>query len=625
MPRGFRSSSSSSAADSPSYSRALWSSLGFLAALVVALRLAQLGYRHLRLLMTVDATDSQQRIWTQVGSVWPWIKTHMIYAPVYKVRHNKEIQLSKAISVGTLPLRLDILILIFYLLSNIAYTLVIGFDGRSQASLVAETRGRTGHLAVINMMILFIFAARNNPLIPILGLSFDTFNLFHRWIGRIIIFESLAHVSCWLINEIDARGVEGIRDGFATDPFIQAGLLAIIAMILILIQTPSPIRHAFYEVFLHLHQALAISALIGIYRHAKIQSLPQKLMMNVIVAIWAIERGTRFLRLLYYNISHRGITEAHVEALEGGACRVTFYIPHSWSNKPACHLYAYIPAVSLWMSHPFSIAWVEQGQLQRRASTFVPSSTATTAIGSPESTPRPSISKPPGVSIDTSCDTEFHPLPLMKNKKAAALTCIIASRTGMTGKLYRRAQNAPNGILRLRAFVEGPYGGLDSLRSYATVLLFAGGIGITHQLSHMRDLISAVEAGTCATRKLTLIWSVRHLDQVLWAHPFLEELMDMPRDGIKVKIIVYVSQRGRRDPESRESEKEVKVQDLTVGNLRSGRPKTKDIVEREFEARIGAMTVGVCGPGALADDVRAAARGCVQRGKVDFWEEAFTW
>jgi len=594
---------------------------------VVAFRLAQHGYQHLRLLITVDAPDTQQRYWSRAGSFWPHMNRYLLYAPLKNVRHNKEIQLSRAINVGTLPLRLHTLVLLFYLLSNIAYCLMLDFDRPSRASLIAEIRGRTGHLAVINIMVLFIFAARNNPLIPLLGITFDTFNLFHRWIGRIVILESLAHVGCWIINEIDARGFSGISQGLATDPFLQAGLLATIAMILIFIQTPSPIRHAFYEIFLHLHQALAIAALIGIWHHANIASLPQKSMMYAIMTIWITERSIRLFRLLYYNISHRSMTELHVEALEGGACRATFYIPHSWTSKPACHLYAYIPAVSLWMSHPFSIAWVEQGQLQSRPSTFVSLSSTSAAVASPDSSPRASFSKAFNPSVVTACDPESQPLPHVK-KKAAALTCVMTCRTGMTAQLYRRAQNAPNGILRLRAFVEGPYGGLDSLRSYATVLLFAGGVGITHQLSHMRDLITGFEAGTCATRKLTLVWSVKSIEQAFWVYPFLEELMDMPRAGRTVKIVIYVSRGGavgQKDERTKESEKEVKVRDLVEGNLRTGRPKTQQLLESEFEQRIGAMTVGVCGPGALADDVRKAARGVVRLGKVDFWEEAFTW
>ena len=55
-------------------------------------------------------------------------------------------------------------------------------------------------------------------------------------------------------------------------------------------------------------------------------------------------------------------------------------------------------------------------------------------------------------------------------------------------------------------------------------------------------------------------------------------------------------------------------------NVRGGRTDVRKDIEREFAARIGAMTVGVCGPGALADDVRAAARGVIGKGNVDFRE-----
>ena len=42
-------------------------------------------------------------------------------------------------------------------------------------------------------MPLFLIAERNNPLIKLLKLPFDTFNLFHRWLGRIIFFEVFTH------------------------------------------------------------------------------------------------------------------------------------------------------------------------------------------------------------------------------------------------------------------------------------------------------------------------------------------------------------------------------------------------------------------------------------------------
>lgn len=153
-------------------------------------RLWHVAHGHLRLAMTIDANEKQQRYWSHDPSIWSKIQRHLVSAPLIHQRHNKEIQLSKAINAGTLPSRLHTLLLIAYLLSNVAYCSLLNYHHQSRAALIAEFRGRSGHLAVINMLGLFVFAARNNPFISLLGISFDTFNLFHRWIGRIVVLES---------------------------------------------------------------------------------------------------------------------------------------------------------------------------------------------------------------------------------------------------------------------------------------------------------------------------------------------------------------------------------------------------------------------------------------------------
>jgi len=42
------------------------------------------------------------------------------------------------------------------------------------------------------------------------------------------------------------------------------------------------------------------------------------------------------------------------------------------------------------------------------------------------------------------------------------------------------------------------------------------------------------------------------------------------------------------------------------------------------EERAGAMTVGVCGPGVLVDNIRSATRGVMGGKKAEFWEDTFT-
>ena len=97
---------------------------------------------------------------------------------------------------------------------------------------MAEFRGRTGNLAVVNMIPLFLVAGRNNPLIWILGISFDTWNLVHRWLGRAVVLQSIAHVVAWSIVKVQTsdRGWADLWLTCRNDPFLVNGLVVSIDM-----------------------------------------------------------------------------------------------------------------------------------------------------------------------------------------------------------------------------------------------------------------------------------------------------------------------------------------------------------------------------------------------------------
>ena len=59
--------------------------------------------------------------------------------------------------------------------------------------------------------------------------------------------------------------------------------------------------------------------------------------------------------------------------------------------------------------------------------------------------------------------------------------------------------------------------------------------------------------------------------------------------------------------------------------LYPGRCNPGAVLDEELPSRVGATAVSVCGPGAFADDVRAAVRERMYWGSLDFFEEAFTW
>ena len=58
---------------------------------------------------------------------------------------------------------------------------------------VLHLGNRAGTMAVVNMIPLVIISGRNNPLIWLLNISFDNFNLMHRWFGRIVVVLATSH------------------------------------------------------------------------------------------------------------------------------------------------------------------------------------------------------------------------------------------------------------------------------------------------------------------------------------------------------------------------------------------------------------------------------------------------
>ena len=73
-------------------------------------------------------------------------------------------------------------------------------------------------------------AGRNNILISWIGLSFDTFNLLHRWFGRIVILEAIAHTLAWGASAFSATGGwAAIKKAITTDPMIMYGFIVSLA------------------------------------------------------------------------------------------------------------------------------------------------------------------------------------------------------------------------------------------------------------------------------------------------------------------------------------------------------------------------------------------------------------
>jgi len=461
--------------------------------------------------------------------------------------------------------------------------------------VVAEFRGRTGVMAVVNMIPLFLLAGKNNILIGLLHISFDTYNIFHRWMGRIVALESLAHTIAWVINKYDATGWTGIHDMMMTNAFISYGFVGTIAFMVLILHSPSPIRHAFYETFLTIHIIMATAATIGVYMHLNIDKLPQLKYIQLGIAFWAFDRFIRLFKIFYHNVSRNSLTQVKVQALPGEACRVTFEMPRPWNYKPGQHVYVHFPSVALFQSHPFSVAWSEEPK------------------------PRPTLVRKPTI-LRSKTDEK---LPRVEEKsidvtapEKLSMSLVIQKRTGMTAALYDKAKNCKGGIMHIRGFVEGPYGGHHQLHSYGTAILIAGGVGITHQVGFVRDLIRGYQDKTVATRKVVLVWIVRSAEQLEWIRPWMDTILPMEGRRELLKILLFVTRP--------KSPREIQSTSATI-QMFPGKPNIDTIIANEVEDRIGTVAVTVCGPGTLSDTVRNAVRQQVDHASVDYLEESFTY
>ncbi|KAG0651412.1 Ferric reductase B [Hyphodiscus hymeniophilus] len=538
----------------------------------------------------MDKSGEAQAYWKQNLSSWWKVKKHVLYAPLWKKRHNREIRLSSAMNMGTLPSRFHFILLTLYVISNFAYCAALNYNELDKYSVVAELRGRSGVLAVINMIALVILAGRNNPLIPLLQISFDTYNLIHRWMGRIIVLESLIHTFAWAYVKHAATGWSGVGSMLTSTPFISWGTIGTVAMVLIAVLSLSPVRHAFYETFVNVHIILAASAMFAVYIHLHIAKLPQEPYIVTVILLWLADRLARMFRILYCNWSRKGWTNASVTALPGGATRVTMHLPKYIKVKPGTHAYLRFATLNAWESHPFSIAWVDHRSKS------------------------PAL---PNTEKDFEADSESAVVPKIDPSNSTTdVSFVIHSQTGLTKRLFDKASLRSPRTLILKAALEGPYAGHHSLDSYGHCVLFAGSSGITHQIPYVRHLIQSFNEETVATRKVCLIWIIRDSEHLEWVRPWMDLILRMPkrRDILTIKLFVTRP----KNPH------EIISPSATVQML-PGRPNIKLILASEIKEQVGAMCVTVCGPGSLADNVREAVRDVQHQGAVDFIEESFTW
>lgn len=192
---------------------------------------------HSRLISSVATTASANYFAQPLPKSLVFVQKHILTAPLFRKRHNEPLQTRWfQLYMGTLPSRINGILLFAYICSNVLYcTLYLPWNGSigpdnklhepTKASLVAEFRGRTGAMATANMLPLFVCMMRNNYIGNAVGVPFNTWNLYHRWAGRVVALESFAHMGAWTVNQVDHADWAGVVAAVKGSAFLQMGLM----------------------------------------------------------------------------------------------------------------------------------------------------------------------------------------------------------------------------------------------------------------------------------------------------------------------------------------------------------------------------------------------------------------
>ena len=133
---------------------------------------------------------------------------------------------------------------------------------------------------------------------------------------------------------------------------------------------------------------------------------------------------------------------------------------------------------------------------------------------------------------------ESHPFTIASAPDGEGMVLMCKAAGGWTERLYDLAA-AGDGTFRVRGterrttatvILEGPYGGLGNtmLSSFSSVVLIAGGSGITHAMTLAHDLVNSSPTGVVRSRTVDLIWIIR-TENI--ASPLMPSLLDLVNDA----------------------------------------------------------------------------------------------
>lgn len=209
--------------------------------------------------------------------------------------------------------------------------------------------------------------------------------------------------------------------------------------------------------------------------------------------------------------------------------RIDILVPSTFSWRPGQHCFLRFPSLSVFDNHPFTIASVPESESGRQSE---------------------------------------------KSQEMRTLSFFVRSHAGFTRKLSCYSSNNFDGSMR--SWIDGPYGGVGRRieNEYDTIILIAGGSGITSCLPWLQYLAQRMDGCTVRTTNVKLLWVMRDPASLGWVSQELEELSRFATQG---KVVMEFFVTGPHQPGEKLPLKIGKQEEDTGSDLwHTGRPDLTD-------------------------------------------------
>lgn len=240
----------------------------------------------------------------------------------------------------------------------------------------------------------------------------------------------------------------------------------------------------------------------------------------------------------------------------------------------------------------------------------------------------------PAPGSTSSLDSPAKERPLVPTE-GSKLVFFIRPFNSWTKRLRDECTRAgPTGLTKSSLRIEGPYGHHSPLLAFENVIFIVGGTGIAGAIPHLQEHLclstdQASGAKGTRTRSISVIWAAK---QSAMIHDILDRELKpfLGRDDINFSL------HATRDRKPSSPTKASQLDDKAAPpsqevNIQNTRPDIKtsilNVVGQVNAAgsRGGRIAILTCGPGAMADEARAAVHQALKNGKrgLEYFEEAF--